>query len=188
MILVVGDNWNKRSVWHEGDDAVLHLEDVRVYPQKGGQVGGRLEEAARGRLPELADRQVEELFNVNLAVDLDLLPEELDELVGEDRVDLDLLHLGEGVGDLALVLLQVDNLLFDDKLLRVLGQKVSELLDVLAGDVPDLGRGLGPVAEQALDRHLCTSSVLPTIKASFFYKETKSEFKKIWAQAQLDEC
>ncbi len=38
---------------------------------------------------------------------------------------------------------------------------VEASLDMLAGDVSDLGRGLRPVAQQALDRHLRTRTVLP---------------------------
>ena len=40
-------------------------------------------------------------------------------------------------------------------------EEVSELLDVLAGDVPDLRRRLGPVTQQTLDRDFSTCAVLP---------------------------
>ena len=64
---------------------------------------------------------------------VNLLPEELYELVGHHGINLgQVLRLCEGVGDVPLVLLQVDNLLLDDELVRILGQEVSELLGVLS--------------------------------------------------------
>ena len=67
----------------------------------------------------------------------------------------------ECIGDFALVLLEEDDLLLDDELLGILSQEVPELLDVLAGDVPYLGRRLGPVPQQGLDGNLRTRTVLP---------------------------
>ena len=56
----------------EGDDAVLDVEEVRVDPEEGGEVGRVLEEVPGGGLPELADREVEELLDVDLPVHLNL--------------------------------------------------------------------------------------------------------------------
>ena len=67
----------------------------------------------------------------------------------------------ECIGDFALVLLEEDDLLLDDELLRILGQEVPELLDVLAGDVTYLGRRLRTVPQQGLNGNLRTSTVLP---------------------------
>ena len=88
------------------------------------------------------------------------LSEEGEELVCDNRINLELLALPEGGGDLALVLPQVHDLLLDHEGLGVAGQEVPELLDVLPGDVAHLGRGLGPVAQQALDGNLCPRPVL----------------------------
>ena len=66
------------------------------------------------------------------------LPKELDELVGYDGVDPVLLRLSEGGGDLALVLLQEDDLLLHHELLRVAREEVFELLDMLPRDVTHL--------------------------------------------------
>ena len=59
----------------------------------------------------------------------------------------------EDLGDGSPELLEVNGLalLVDDKVIRVVEEEVSELLHVLAGDVADLGRGLGAVTEQTLE-------------------------------------
>ena len=133
------DGGEEGALGHQGDQVSLDVEDVRVDPQEGGQVQRRLEQRPAGVRSVAGHHPPEQFVDGERGPGrLHPLPEELEELVGEGGVGPHLLRLPEGVGDLALVLLQVDNLLSDDKLLRVSGEKVPELLDVLAGDVSDL--------------------------------------------------
>ncbi len=52
------------------------------------------------------------------------------------------------------------HLIIDDKIIRIFGQEVSELLDVLSGDMANFGWSLGSVAKQALDGDLGANAVL----------------------------
>ncbi len=52
------------------------------------------------------------------------------------------------------------HLIIDNKIIRIFGQEVSELLDVLSGDMANFGRSLGSVAKQALDGDLGANAVL----------------------------
>ena len=56
---------------------------------------------------------------MDLAIAIDPLPEELNELVGHHWVYLDLLHLTEGVGDVSLVLLEEYNLFFHHEIIWI---------------------------------------------------------------------
>ncbi len=57
------------------------------------------------------------------------------------------------------------NLVVDDEIVRILGQEVPELLDVLTGNVPDFRRSLRSVAEQTLDRDFGANAVLEIISS-----------------------
>ena len=106
---------------------------MRIYLKKSRQVLGSLKKDPARLLRELRHGLVKQLVNMNLAVTLNLLPEELYKLVGHHRVNLrQVLGFREGVGDVSLVLFQKNYFLLDDELLWILGEEVSELLDVLA--------------------------------------------------------
>ena len=91
-ILIVEDRV-EAPLRDKGDRAVLHVKDVGVDLEKGDQILRRLEKVPTAVLAVLVDSHVEELLHVDLARQLDPLPEELDELVGEHGVDLHLLRL-----------------------------------------------------------------------------------------------
>ena len=114
------------------------MEEVGVDLEEGEEVLGGLEEGGPEVDVEVVGNELKQLVDVQRASSVDGLSKELDELVRDDWIDPVLLRLPEGGGDLPLVLLEEDNLLLDDKLLGISGQKVFELLDVLAGDVSHL--------------------------------------------------
>ena len=127
-----------RLLRHQCDDGRLHMEEVRVDLEEGEEVLGGLEEGGPEVNVEVIGDKLKKLVHVQRTSRVHGLSKELDELVCYDGVDPVLLRLPEGGGDLPLVLLEEDNLLLDDKLLGISGQKVFELLDVLAGDVSHL--------------------------------------------------
>ena len=69
------------------------MKDVGVDLEEGDKILRCLEQVPTVVLAVLIDRHVKELLHVDLAGQLDPLPEELDELVGEHGVDLNLLCL-----------------------------------------------------------------------------------------------
>ena len=116
---------------------VEHSEELGLL-KEGEEVLGGLEEGGPEVNVEVIGDKLKKLVHVQRTSRVHGLSKELDELVCYDGVDPVLLRLPEGGGDLPLVLLEEDNLLLDDKLLGISGQKVFELLDVLAGDVSHL--------------------------------------------------
>lgn len=62
--------------------------------------------------------------------------------------------------NIAVIFFKVDRFFADDEFVFESEQEVSELLDVLSRDVPDLRRRLGPVAQQTFDGHLDVFAVL----------------------------
>ena len=145
---------------HQSDHVGLNMEQVGVDLQEGAQVLGGLEQGGPEVDVEMVGHQFKQLVDVQGAFLVDSLSEVCQELVGHHGVDLELLALLEGCGDLALVLLQEHNLFLHHEVLGVPGQEVLELLHMLARDVPHFRRSLGAVAKQALDRNLSPSSVL----------------------------
>ena len=116
---------------YQCDDGGLHVEEVRIDLEEGEEVLRRLEEGGPEVDVEVVGHELEQLVHVQRTSSVHCLPEELDELVRHHRVDPVLLRLPEGGGDLALVLLQIHNLLLYHKLIWILGQKVAELFDML---------------------------------------------------------
>ena len=114
------------------------MEEVRVDLKEGEEVLRRLEEGRPEVDVEVVGHELEQLVHVQRTSSVHRLPEELDELVRHHRVDPVLLRLPEGGGDLALVLLQEDDLLLHHELLRVAREEVFKLLDMLPRDVTDL--------------------------------------------------
>ena len=127
-----------RLLRHQCDDGRLHMEEVRVDLEEGEKVLGGLEEGGPEVDVEVVGNELKQLVDVQRASCVHGLSKELDELVRDDRVDPMLLRLPEGRRDLPLILLEEDNLLLDDKLLGISGEKVFELLDMLPGDVSNL--------------------------------------------------
>ena len=123
---------------YQCDDGGLHVEEVRVDLKEGEEVLRRLEEGGPEVDVEVVGHELEQLVHVQRTSSVHRLPEELDELVRHHRVDPVLLRLPEGGGDLALVLLQEDDLLLHHELLRVAREEVFKLLDMLPRDVTDL--------------------------------------------------
>jgi hypothetical protein len=109
---------------------------MRIDVEQGGQIQRRLEQRAAGLLAIARHHPLEKLLNgqrhANCRRGLRRLAKELEELGGESGVGPPhlLLRLPEGVGDLALVLLQVDDLFCDHELLGVASQEVPKLLNV----------------------------------------------------------
>ena len=103
---------------------VLYVENVRINPEKGRQILSSLEQVPTRLLTKLSDRNVEQLVHVQLSGGIDFLAEKLYELISEHGIDPHLLNLFERVCDFSLVLLEVNDLLVDNELLWVLGEKV----------------------------------------------------------------
>ena len=114
------------------------MEEMRVDLKEGEEVLRRLEEGGPEVDVEVVGHELEQLVHVQRTSSVHRLPEKLDELVRHHRVDPVLLRLPEGGGDLALVLLQEDDLLLHHELLRVAREEVFELLDMLPRDVTHL--------------------------------------------------
>lgn len=143
---------------------VLNVENVGVYPEKGWKILSSLEQVSTSFLTELSDRNIEQLVNVQFSGGIDFLAEKLNELICDHRIDPNFFYFLERVRNLPLVLLEVDNLLVNDELLRVLGEKIRELLDMLPGYMTNLRRSLWSVSQQTLDGYFRPSSILPKIQ------------------------
>ena len=130
---------------HQGDHVRLDVEQVGVDLQEGAEILGCLEQCGPQVDVEMVGYEFKQLVDVQRTFLVDSFSEIREELVGHHWIYLELLALLEGCGDLALVLFQENNLLLHDEILRVSGEEIFELLDMLTRDVPDLRRSLGPV-------------------------------------------
>ena len=130
---------------HQGDHVRLDVEQVGVDLQEGQQVLGGLEQCGPQVDVEMVGHELKQLVDVQRTLLVDSFSEIREELIGHHWIYLELLALLEGCGDLALVLLQENNLLLHHEILRVSGEEIFELLHMLTRDVPDFRRSLGPV-------------------------------------------
>ena len=129
----------------QGDHVRLDMEQVGVDLQEGAQVLGGLEQCGPQVDVEMVRHELKQLVDVQRTLLVDSFSEIREELIGHHWIYLELLALLEGCGDLALVLLQENNLLLHHEILRVSGEEIFELLHMLTRDVPDFRRSLGPV-------------------------------------------
>ena len=129
----------------QGDHVRLDMEQVGVDLQEGAEVLGGLEQCGPQVDVEMVGNEFKQLVDVQWTFLINSFSEICEELVGHHWVDLELLALLEGCGDLALVLFQENNLLLHHEILRVSGEEIFELLHMLTRDVPDFRRSLGPV-------------------------------------------
>ena len=152
----------------------LNLKAIREQPQKTSQVRGGVKQVRPHSLREITADNLEELLHQDGSLHVNALGEEVEQRLRRFGVDL---HVGIKVKLLGeqlhhAVVFQRDYffLVVHDESVEMLGQELTEFVEVLTRDVTHLGTGLRTVAQEAANGHLRFLAVLRKFLREVFHR------------------